>query len=1584
MAKKRINTKFVAILLAAVATAGGGFFVANRFFFKKSPEQYILRSEEALAARNFGSAATFLRAASDGRPTDADLAVKWGQAARFAIATDTDRRGEDLTAFQRALEIDPKHPGALRAMVEYWAEVVELRPSPEPLQRLREFANRLIAVEPDNKQARAFEPIATIRAYGVGIETKPEAIDTAIAVLSNLWIEEPENAELPRFIAQAHLSRASRAIENNDPETALREFDLAVKVADDAVAKADQNAWTHFRAFEVYADSSNRLRLLGPQMREAGKVEELRNRITGLETKALVALEQSRALVKVEDQLRYVQIMVQSAAQAFRRGKVDDAVQIMNELIAARPNDPQIVLQAAQILGQRPETRRQAIELLSVDSSKLSGGPGVQATLVRQTFDDRARVMLVTFRLEEFAAAPAEEKAAIATAIEKSLNEMEQVNPEGPDLLRLKGKFLLLQDQRVPAIQTLNRARTVLARDERARPQYLETVFLLSRAYAATQQTGPAREMALEIVQAAPGVPEYRAMLAEAYLRENNVQAAREQLEFLKENHPDNPTTIRLDFALNGSDESRVAQRESYIVLPESSVGEKLSKSQAALMLDERDEALRLMREAHKQDPKNAVVLQRLVSLEIGHAKDREAAKAAVAESLAADPANERFRFLQLALEKNDPQELEALKEQIVEETADDYTRELRRYQLAVEAGEVDKAIAHLKKASEIKPDDGRAADLLFQVYLQQGQFEAAEQLMPALRKNNQDMAGGRLYEFRLEQFKAVNLSRQRVSDPAEQERIAQRVSTHRQNALTVARQMVDELPEFSMSYLAMAQAQQALGQLESAMSNYTIALQKQARSNEAIRGIIEVAYRLNDPETAIRYIRQGRGLNPQDPSFLELEVNWELNYGDSSKALAFREGMASRNPESPQAALALAATHLRIAELKNARNDQAAAETAGKAAQRVLLAAIAKWPDGPASYQSRMSPGFVTGELEPVNNALVAWAQSEKWRSRPEPRLMLADLAARAGNMAAAEAAAREALALSGDNADIKMALANFYQQTGRFDDAIATIDQLPNVTTDPDLIRKRTELLVRAGRNKDAEDKLVPLLRDNPRDAMYSNLLAMVYLNQGRVDDTLRQLEQTLTLEPANPLALYYRALTRIRHRAGGVDGPAQLRMAISDLSVVRERNPDNLDVRLALADAYRLSNQLRSATDELRQAVRIAPGNKQARLRLVEWLMQDDPPRVFDAQQVLLEALVMPSLQNDDDVHRSLAMVRIANADSRGAVDSASKAMQINPNNPNNIQTYFEVLLQTRAYDKLLKEADTLASRASGDLPWWFYNYRGAALTQTGSRDKAMLDFERGIDIASRANDDQGLSVITRNIATQVGFEQAMAQIGDRNQTDVRWMILSSHLLMLKGDTTGAVEMVERALGRMDSLNQRDQETVLRLAGTIYLTARPSPLSEKALDAYKRLLELVPNDLSALNNVACILLDQVNPPQPKEALKYSERAYRYMSDRNVYEPLLLDTHGWALVQTGQVNQGIAILRDAVGRARFVEGFYHLGEAYLLINQPAQAREELLNAKSLIDDPARSKVIDPAFRAKVQDAMRRAEEALNSAAAR
>jgi len=126
-------------------------------------------------------------------------------------------------------------------------------------------------------------------------------------------------------------------------------------------------------------------------------------------------------------------------------------------------------------------------------------------------------------------------------------------------------------------------------------------------------------------------------------------------------------------------------------------------------------------------------------------------------------------------------------------------------------------------------------------------------------------------------------------------------------------------------------------------------------------------------------------------------------------------------------------------------------------------------------------------------------------------------------------------------------------------------------------------------------------------------------------------------------------------------------------------------------------------------------------------------------------------------------------------------------------------------------------------------------------------------------------------------------------------------------------------------------------------------------QAAGQYEQILKSYPDNAAALNNLAWVYHETKDP----RALQMAERAYKLQPDNGA----IADTLGWVLVQEGQVQRGLELLRKAAKQAPNIPDIqYHLAVALVEGGAKEEARRtlaELVNSGQSFQDLGKAKLL-------------------------
>jgi uncharacterized protein (TIGR03790 family) len=184
-----------------------------------------------------------------------------------------------------------------------------------------------------------------------------------------------------------------------------------------------------------------------------------------------------------------------------------------------------------------------------------------------------------------------------------------------------------------------------------------------------------------------------------------------------------------------------------------------------------------------------------------------------------------------------------------------------------------------------------------------------------------------------------------------------------------------------------------------------------------------------------------------------------------------------------------------------------------------------------------------------------------------------------------------------------------------------------------------------------------------------------------------------------------------------------------------------------------------------------------------------------------------------------------------------------------------------------------------------------------------------------------------------------------------------MLRSEARTAKGDKAGARKALEEAT----TLDPRLVAAHLTLA----LGYEEDKEHDKAIERYRAILAVTPNDAVALNNLAYALA--VRKGQPAGAVEYAERAYRLTGGRSVE---VADTLAWVQHLVGRDREALQIL-EAVVKAVPAGAEYrlHLAVVYAAVGRLNEAATELREAVRLTPELEKSDEV-AALRARLKQA--------------
>jgi len=646
-------------------------------------------------------------------------------------------------------------------------------------------------------------------------------------------------------------------------------------------------------------------------------------------------------------------------------------------------------------------------------------------------------------------------------------------------------------------------------------------------------------------------------------------------------------------------------------------------------------------------------------------------------------------------------------------------------------------------------------------------------------------------------------------------------------------------------------------------------------------------------------------------------------------------------------------------------------------------------------------------GDLRTVySDAFVAYAEGENKRARdaterllaaqPEylPNVMLSGLVdLQLGSYASAEEKLRRVLQRVPSDLATRRALAFIELRSGRAQEALGMIEPaLQKAPDDPTLLRIAGEAYLAAG--KPAEAAAV-YERANAVDK--GNLASQVRLAQVRfaTGDATRGFDELESLSASEPsagqadFALFAAHLKRheydkalavvdtIEKKQPKSAVPFNLRgvvyFAKRDLAKARQNfekaleiQPDYISAAASLSTIDIQEGKLQAARDRYDRLLEKNPKNEQLLLASSQLLMLSGAP---DDQ--VRSALDKAVAANPSSVPIRLARINfdIRRGDAKAAVAAAQAALVAIPADPQ----ISDVLATAQFMNGDANQAaetmkQLVAKQPQNPLP----------LLRLGQLQAAMKDYQDAIQsgrkaLALKPDLAPAIGLIVKIYLSTGRPEAAIAEARklQKEQPDKAiGFTLEAEILVAEKKWPDAVVAYRAALKKQASpllaarlhmaLGNAGNKQEASAMAAQWIKEHPKDptlvqiLAEEdqgrkeygaAVAGYKRVLEIDPENIAALNNLAWILTEQGNP----QALEYAERAHRLAP----YNPNVLDTLGWTAARTGDPKRGAQLLRMATALApKSGDIRLHLAKALVDAGDKQGARQALAELEKLDKD--------------------------------
>lgn len=949
------------------------------------------------------------------------------------------------------------------------------------------------------------------------------------------------------------------------------------------------------------------------------------------------------------------------------------------------------------------------------------------------------------------------------------------------------------------------------------------------------------------------------------------------------------------------------------------------------------------LRKLLEADPSNMQALRTLVSTFTSGESDRKETvalieratkdvEAKIQAAAAATPVDEKevnrlkvlknsFAFLDVLTDPNAPNEEKTAKaEALIRQNPDRFMVEVELYRLLIKAqGRQAEAIEHLKAAHQMKPDEPAVVEMLFRAAITsfkddndkevvKPDWDLAEKMAKKAADLGIDRSDGHYY------LGQILLAKQDFAGAERELREALRI-----------------FPVNSNGHARLGQVLAAQQRVEEALESLHTSLAQNPRNPTAAYVLAKLATVRGDEEGKRKYLMLCKELNLESEPWVAEQLLMIEDQENPAAAIERREAARKADPKDAMNLASLADLYARSGQVEKAK--QALAECHALEPKKVGLVnnyvvyLLSQNPPDVAGAEAAITKSLESfGPDEKPDKAAVQMLRAKQLELLADPRRGLAD----PPTPEAIEAAYLEAEKTAATSAVLRE-ISGFYLRIGKADKgeeylSRAVTQAVADEDRDAELKARRARIELLANNNPDY--KRVPDLRQelDAYRAKFTDSFGLIAMSRlasmtGRETAAVDFITQFINATSGEDKAFGYYQRGQMNYRRGDWE------MAIGDLRDAKSLVPAGFDYdhRILLARCLQLSGQPEQAIAELTGILSENRGVGRATEELFNLYRRTE--RYDDAEAVLLPLYqANPKSPMLAGLLADIAFERKKAGDVDRALQRANEVVELTQYAPQNVDRLLLLYLRANRSDGLLQYVATKLPEATRSDARIQARVVTAHLAK-GETDKAAAAYEAVVAGASLVPiETLELVLQMRAISNSEAAVEFLEAQAAKRPDDLFTQLAAANMLKpaagevakLTGEERRA--RIEPFAAALEALlpklpTEASPLVALRLRAlqelaTVYQERKDLNGTRKA---YEQILELAAGPSMfrgvALNNLAFLLMENLN--EPEAALPYAEEAARMMSN----SPNVLDTLGWNLILTGQLDRGIATIRQAIG---------------------------------------------------------------------
>ena len=1372
-------------------------------------------------------------------------------------------------------------------------------------QQAAELADVVLLTNPDNKLAAKAKTVARLFPVEQRTFTEKDFIEIRDA-LRDLQAELPHDPDIPYYIAYTLMQQASLLDQEYLEDQRARLFEEASKVMNECRNKYPDHALTVARQLKL---GLFRIR------QQKTDHEFARKWVANLKQAEMQFLKNPDTKATIE-----IAGIIQTLASMQEYGFIDDAspladleretlksrtIALCEAALSAAPDDLSSIVAMASVNRHFGETKA-AREYLEQALRPDIEVPLTEATMLAVYAQTRARFLLADILLEMEAQTDAPETGKqLRKKVEANLDGLRQlVSETNPYLVILEGRIAYLDGEYREAVTKLQDANKAMGRHT---PQ---AVLFAGLSFSQLGETGAAVEQ-LSRYLSIPGTTQWtrtqalKSLLTCAIRLREFGQAVKIGKRLVEENPGNIDANLALGEALilqlvtGGIDNQTDRFAEVLSLLePLAEQGNSRAVRQLAQVhaaAGNLDEARELLIDYCSKNPQNGSALAQLYEVATASGKQEEAVAKIRAALATFGESNRATKYLRAALDGEEPwtQYIPPLLA-ISFETAP-VTRQLNLYRFLRQVGRQDEADTIMTALMQKHPNEKSVIEAQFYNSAQQKDWQTAQAMVEAMRRNEDDPLPAALLAARLA------LAQGNPGD-----------------AVTALDPVLTEDVKHSNAWNLLGVAYQQQGDLYQAQVSLEKALTLKPDNLYTLRQLIAVCDARGFNYQALDYMRKALRFAPRDDNMLRTFLNYLERYNNPDQALDLRLRLASVRPDDPENRRAIARLFLRTAQPEKAL--------------AVLNKLIADYPNDFNNIMSQAEFYVRVGQPDRARQIALDYLQSDQRETTARQWVLYANLLMQsdASSMEEVQQALDTAVSRE-DKGEMtaRRARAQWNLVNGRPQKALQEYRTLYEQFGTDQLMVDIAKAYIALEDFKNAYDAITGYLSTNNLTAEIAALKAHVEINLDKTADANNTLDAAVKLAPGNPTVYLMRA--RLNSMSSE---PAIQQQVREDLEKALDLNPNYVMARQLLAEWLYRHDRAQEAIAEVKRLLVRNPANPGYREMLANLYLSEGDTAALRTMLDEWDDVV------DDKTAVTYWQARLAQAQEKWDV-AAQRLAEIYKDHPRFRREYINALIKSEQYDAAIQQIDDATKDGAADHR--LIAMKATAVARKGDQDAALALFMEAWQKAPADFAHKNMVCEWAQAPLDLEhWETFLTQIAAGDDTHIAKLRLA-RLDMLKGSP-------EEAIQRLEKLRQSIQEDniiygrVLLDLGNAYTSAKQHDKAQYYLMAAS---DKLPDDASLLNNLAYEMA--LVGKQPYKAIEFAERALALIGSNDRLRAHALDTLGFAQYRANLLAHAETSLDRSIKTREMPHNYMHMGQVYLAQNKPAQARKALENAQRL-----------------------------------